>query len=124
MLVNLVGNAVKFTAKGYVRLTVMSKGSGVIQFAVSDTGIGISPEKLASVFDAFIQADGSHTRQFGGTGLGLTISRRLVSLMGGKIQSKVSWAQVAVSIANCHSNSDPTYHLLKQRSPSCCPSQF
>ena len=86
---NLVGNAIKFTARGHVLLNVReeSRGDGctMLHFAVSDTGIGIAPEKQASVFEAFSQADGSTTRRFGGTGLGLTISASLVHLMGGRI---------------------------------------
>jgi signal transduction histidine kinase len=83
VLVNLLGNAVKFTSQGAVRVTVSQERSGIFRFEVQDTGIGIDQAKLSSIFDAFTQADGSHTRQFGGTGLGLTITRRLVNLMGG-----------------------------------------
>jgi signal transduction histidine kinase/CheY-like chemotaxis protein len=90
VLVNLIGNAVKFTNAGSVRISVESVRGGA-RFSVADTGIGIPPEKLGSVFDAFTQADGSHTRRFGGTGLGLTITRRLVDLMGGRL-----WAESAI----------------------------
>jgi signal transduction histidine kinase/CheY-like chemotaxis protein len=89
VLVNLTGNAVKFTIAGSVRISVESARGGA-RFSVADTGIGIPPEKLGSIFDAFTQADGSHTRRFGGTGLGLTITRRLVDLMGGHL-----WAESA-----------------------------
>lgn len=88
ILVNLLGNAVKFTSAGGVHLAVGPKANGVLRFEVADTGIGIPQEKLASIFDAFTQADGSHTRRFGGTGLGLAITRRLVTLMGGSL-----WAE-------------------------------
>ncbi|MBF0341092.1 MAG: CHASE domain-containing protein [Magnetococcales bacterium] len=86
VLINLLGNAVKFTPTGQITLRVACAprlGPGGIRFAVRDTGIGIPKEKQEAVFDAFTQADASTTRQFGGTGLGLTISRRLVDLMGG-----------------------------------------
>jgi PAS domain S-box-containing protein len=88
VLVNLIGNAVKFTERGHILLSVTSAGSdddGRVRFAVSDTGIGIPTDKLEAIFDAFTQADSSTTRRFGGTGLGLTISRKLVDLMGGRL---------------------------------------
>src|SRR5258705_1522006 len=89
VLTNLVGNAIKFTERGHVsvRLTVEERtpASVLVQFAVSDTGIGIAPDRQAAVFDAFTQADGSTTRRYGGTRLGLTISKTLVEMMGGRI---------------------------------------
>jgi len=86
IIVNLVGNAIKFTSHGEVTVKVQADVAGeLLHFVVSDTGIGISLAKQESIFDAFSQADSSTTRQFGGTGLGLTISRRLVELMGGKM---------------------------------------
>ena len=89
ILVNLLGNALKFTPAGsvLVRATVESSGPQEIQigFAVTDTGIGIPPEKQRVIFDPFAQADGSMTRKYGGTGLGLSISMRLVELMGGRM---------------------------------------
>jgi len=85
IFLNLVGNAVKFTAAGTVAVAVTVPGSGSVRFEVRDTGIGIPAEKLKSIFDPFTQADGSHTRRFGGTGLGLTITRRLVQLMQGDL---------------------------------------
>ena len=89
ILVNLIGNAVKFTQKGEVVVRVECApfhGEHVsVTFTVSDTGIGIPREKHATIFDPFTQADTSTTRRFGGTGLGLTISSRLVALMGGRI---------------------------------------
>ena len=85
-LTNLLGNAIKFTPAGRVRLEVRRDGDGErLSFAVSDTGIGIAPSKLESIFEPFTQADGSVTRAFGGTGLGLSITRSLVQLMGGTI---------------------------------------
>jgi CheY-like chemotaxis protein len=90
ILVNLIGNAVKFTAAGEVVVRVESVPTGpghvAVTFTVSDTGIGIPQDKHASIFDPFTQADASTTRRFGGTGLGLTISARLVALMGGDIR--------------------------------------
>jgi signal transduction histidine kinase/ActR/RegA family two-component response regulator len=89
ILINLIGNAIKFTERGEVglRIAVDSRtpdGLG-LHFVVADTGVGIAPEKQKLIFDAFSQADGSTARKFGGTGLGLTISSRLVELMGGTI---------------------------------------
>jgi PAS domain S-box-containing protein len=95
VLLNLLGNAIKFTESGEVSLRVASDGNSAVptalRFTVSDTGIGISAEKLGWVFERFTQADSSTTRRFGGSGLGLTISKRLVELMGGRI-----WAESAV----------------------------
>ncbi|MDE3180120.1 MAG: PAS domain-containing protein [Acidobacteriota bacterium] len=89
IIVNLCGNAIKFTEKGEVVLRVrLDSESGpnpLLHFCVSDTGIGISPEQQALIFEAFAQADNSTTRKYGGTGLGLSISSHLVELMGGKI---------------------------------------
>jgi two-component system sensor histidine kinase/response regulator len=89
VLTNLVGNAVKFTERGHVMLAVTAEsqagGRVGLRFAVSDTGIGIAPQKHATIFEVFSQADGSTTRRFGGTGLGLAISSTLVTLMGGAI---------------------------------------
>jgi PAS domain S-box-containing protein len=89
VLLNLLGNAIKFTEAGSVSLKVESDGDHTVptalRFTVTDTGIGIAQDKLARVFERFTQADSSTTRRFGGSGLGLTISRRLVELMGGRI---------------------------------------
>ena len=89
IVVNLVGNAVKFTNRGEVLLRVvpaeLRPGSLQLEFTVSDTGIGIAMDKQDLIFAAFSQADTSTTRQYGGTGLGLTISKRLVEMMGGRI---------------------------------------
>jgi len=89
ILVNLIGNAIKFTERGQVSVEVETEsleGDGVmLHFAVQDTGIGIPFEKQARIFESFTQADGSMTRRYGGTGLGLTITRRLVELTGGQI---------------------------------------
>ena len=89
ILVNLVGNAIKFTIEGEITLRVQteSRGQGAcrLHFVVADTGIGIAADKLETIFESFAQADTSTTREYGGSGLGLTISRRLIGLMGGKI---------------------------------------
>ena len=84
VLNNLIGNAVKFTHEGEVQVRVHSDGKQVY-FEVSDTGIGMTPEQVEKVFDPFSQADASMSRKYGGTGLGTTISKQLVELMGGNI---------------------------------------
>ncbi len=84
VLINLVGNAIKFTDRGRVSLDVRHV-EGEVQLCVSDTGIGIAPDRLARIFDPFAQADASMTRRFGGTGLGTTIARQLIEIMGGRI---------------------------------------
>ncbi|MBK8815530.1 MAG: response regulator [Methylococcaceae bacterium] len=89
IIINLLNNAIKFTSKGEIVLQVKQESSMndrvCLLISVSDTGIGIPPEKQQLIFDAFAQIDASSTRQFGGTGLGLSISSRLVELMGGRI---------------------------------------
>jgi signal transduction histidine kinase len=85
ILMNLVGNALKFTSVGGVEVLAMECPSGKIRFEVRDTGIGIAPGVDKKLFEAFSQADGSITRTYGGTGLGLAISSQLVTLMGGEI---------------------------------------
>jgi PAS domain S-box-containing protein len=94
VLVNLLGNAVKFTHKGQVslrvRLSSVEEDFAQLHFSVQDTGIGIPAEKLERIFEAFTQADGSNVRRYGGTGLGLTISRQLAQMMGGRL-----WAESA-----------------------------
>ena len=89
VLVNLVGNAIKFTERGQILVKVEAASKTaehtVLHYVVSDSGIGIPPDKQRAIFEPFQQADGSTTRRFGGTGLGLTISSTLVELMGGRI---------------------------------------
>jgi len=100
VLVNLLGNAVKFTAQGEVELEVALQSQADdhlrLHFSVRDTGIGIPEEKQKMIFDAFSQADGTTTRKFGGTGLGLTISARLVEAMQGEI-----WVESAPGKGSC-----------------------
>jgi PAS domain S-box-containing protein len=90
VITNLVSNAAKFTHEGEVVVTVTfegeREGAACVRFAVRDTGIGIPPEKQATIFDEFTQADSSITRKYGGTGLGLAISRRLTAMMGGALE--------------------------------------
>ena len=96
-LVNLLSNAVKFTERGHVDLTVRlvegSAGQVLLRFEVRDTGIGIPADKIGKLFNTFEQADSSTTRRFGGTGLGLALTRQLVRLMGGEVGAN-SWVDV------------------------------
>ena len=85
ILSNLIGNAVKFTTRGSVTVTVRAAG-GMLEFSVADTGIGIPPDRLDAIFDEFTQADPEIGRNYGGTGLGLTICRRLTEMLGGNLQ--------------------------------------
>jgi signal transduction histidine kinase len=89
VLINLIGNAVKFTERGRIAVSVAcvrkSDGEASVELAVRDTGIGIPTDKLQLIFEKFTQADGSMSRRYGGTGLGLTIVRQLVDVMGGTI---------------------------------------
>ncbi|HEV2381880.1 MAG TPA: PAS domain S-box protein [Terriglobia bacterium] len=92
IVINLVGNSIKFTERGEIALSVelisIEEDRVELHFIVTDTGIGISPDKQTSIFEAFSQADTSTTRKYGGTGLGLTICARLVAMMGGRIWVK------------------------------------
>ena len=100
VLANLLSNAVKFTERGSIAIRVqLADEPDEIHFAVSDTGIGISPKDMKKLFLSFSQVDASTSRKYGGTGLGLAISQRLVELMGGKIwaESKQGWAQPSTS---------------------------
>jgi len=123
VLMNLLGNAIKFTEQGAVQVAVSLQGhlrdAVMLRFAVTDTGIGIAPDRLAHVFEDFMQAESDHTRKYGGTGLGLAISKRLVEMQGGTIDvaSEPGKGSVfsfnlpyalAPSIANRPDNKQPT----------------
>jgi two-component system, sensor histidine kinase and response regulator len=99
VLLNLVGNAIKFTDQGTVGLKVVAdvieEKAANLHFIVSDSGVGIAPEKIDMIFDSFSQADASTTRHYGGTGLGLTISRCLVQMMGGRL-----WVQSELGVGS------------------------
>jgi signal transduction histidine kinase/CheY-like chemotaxis protein len=100
IVTNLVGNAIKFTSAGEVELSVALEGPGNdrarLHFAVRDTGIGIPPDKQKSIFESFSQADAATTRKYGGTGLGLTISARLLEMMGGRV-----WVESQPGAGSC-----------------------
>jgi signal transduction histidine kinase len=89
VMINLVGNAIKFTERGAITLQAMQHNSSV-RVIIRDTGLGIPPEKLETIFEAFSQMDASTTRRAGGTGLGLPISRRLIELHGGRLWAESS----------------------------------
>jgi signal transduction histidine kinase len=108
VLLNLLGNAIKFTESGHGLAAVDADPDARFQprcGSVSDTGIGIPADKLARIFERFTQADSSTTRRFGGSGLGLTISKRLVELMGGRIGVERPSARAASSPSRCRSRS-------------------
>ena len=118
VILNLVGNAIKFTDKGEVILDVsvdhVTAEAVTLRFRVTDTGIGIPQDKLWDIFGAFVQADASTTRRYGGTGLGLTISAQLVELMGGRI-----WIESEVGKGSrFHFVADFGRHLESGKSPS------
>ena len=93
ILKNMLSNAIKFTQKGQVELAIRCAPDNRIEFAVTDTGIGIAPEQQQAIFEAFRQADSTISRKFGGTGLGLSISRELSRLLGGSITLKSEQGQ-------------------------------
>uniref|UniRef100_UPI0008466939 response regulator n=1 Tax=Sphingobium yanoikuyae TaxID=13690 RepID=UPI0008466939 len=118
ILKNLLSNALKFTERGSVRLAVSRVGDDKLALAVTDTGIGISPEQQANIFEAFHQADGTISRKYGGTGLGLSISRELARLLGGSImlESKVGeGSQFIVTIPLAY---DPALVPARKNAPA------
>ncbi|MFG6466259.1 PAS domain S-box protein [Roseateles sp. BYS87W] len=125
VLLNLAGNAVKFTEQGAVTVAATVRPDGWLELSVADTGIGIAADRLDRIFDPFAQADASMTRRFGGTGLGTTIARQLVELMGGRIgvQSELGqgsrfWVRVPLQAADA---SAAASHALNSHGPSLPP---
>ncbi|MCU0709284.1 MAG: ammonium transporter [Pirellula sp.] len=124
ILINLVGNAIKFTEWGEVRIHASQvdrdeKESPVIRIEVRDTGIGIPKERIQSLFQAFTQVDASTTRKYGGTGLGLVISKQLTELMGGRIgvesiehQGSMFWFEIPAAVASASLNQKEPSHAL------------
>ncbi|MBB1273282.1 MHYT domain-containing protein [Psychromonas sp. SR45-3] len=125
VLTNLIGNAIKFTEQGHVDIAIKSESEGFLTFAISDTGIGMTQQQLAAIFDAFAQADESMSRRFGGTGLGTTISKQLVELMGGTISASSEFGKgstftftlpVKIAIASTTADKKQDQVLLPQLS--------
>lgn len=120
VLINLIGNAFKFTDQGEIFLNVklqkQESDAQVLTFQIKDTGIGIPQEKLSSLFKAFSQVDSSTTRKYGGTGLGLVISQRIVTLMGGKIEvkSKIGLGSTFSFTIKSKISQKPTLHYIVQ----------
>ena len=111
VLVNLAGNAVKFTSEGEVVVNVEvqseSEDSVVLRFSVRDTGIGIAKDKRAAIFESFTQEDASVSRKYGGTGLGLAISKLIITEMGGEISVSSSPGEGSLSISRRHLKKSP-----------------
>lgn len=131
VLINLIGNAIKFTDNGEVAVSLQTSGAVYtknsnqylpVAIAIKDSGIGIEQSKLASIFESFTQADTSTTRKFGGTGLGLTISRQLTALMGGNIdvesepgKGSVFTLQLSLPVADEKPRSQPIFRAALQQ---------
>jgi CheY-like chemotaxis protein len=121
VLLNLLSNGVKFTERGHVAVTVERLPAGGVRIAVRDTGIGFKPEMKEQLFGRFHQADGSITRRFGGTGLGMTISRELTLLMGGMLDAEgregegaTFWFDLPLVTAE---SAEPTDDTLRAEAP-------
>jgi PAS domain S-box-containing protein len=134
VIANLVGNAIKFTTEGKVEIVVelkKIKQQYQLHVAINDTGIGMTPEQLAKVFKPFVQADSSVTRKFGGTGLGLTISKNFVTALGGDVavsseHGKGSTFSFWVDVGDCSGEELQTFEEYQQsqkRSEQCSPDQ-
>jgi len=120
ILLNLVGNAIKFTERGLVSIHMKAGSSSTFEFAVKDTGVGIAPEQMARIFQPFTQADSSISRRYGGTGLGLTISRRLAELLGGRLTVKSQPArgsEFSVIVPLRHASPSETTALVRSSEP-------
>jgi signal transduction histidine kinase/sensor domain CHASE-containing protein len=122
VVVNLIGNAIKFTSAGEVRILVRAAdapipGRRVLQFAVFDTGIGLAPQQIAGLFQPFTQADASTTRRYGGTGLGLTISKRLTQMLGGDLVVESVPGEGSCFMATVEVDGVPDATLSPRRDP-------
>ena len=117
ILYNLISNALKFTDHGEVRVSVR-RDVGMLAIIVSDTGLGIAPDRLSTLFEKFVQADASTTRKFGGTGLGLAICRELASLMGGSIRAESTLGHGARFIVGLPLERAADTHAAAVRAPT------
>jgi two-component system sensor histidine kinase BarA len=126
---NLINNALKFTEQGCVQLSIgpVAERRGILAIAVKDTGIGIPPDKLVTIFDAFSQADQSTTRQYGGTGLGLAICKKLVAAWGGDIsvtstpgQGSMFTVTVPFNVAEAAAHDRAWPRLAVESTPPLC----
>ena len=113
ILNNLLSNAVKFTSSGEISLLISKISNTKLQFQITDTGRGLTKEEQKNIFKAFAQADGSTSRQYGGTGLGLTISRQLVEMMGGKIWVESSYGKGSTFTFEVELEERPDTHRMK-----------
>jgi len=118
---NLIDNAIKFTDKGFIEFGYNIIDENAIQFYVKDSGIGLPPDKLSIIFERFRQAEESSTKEYGGTGLGLTISRRLVELLGGSIwvesvikEGSTFYFTLPFKIANGSLKRNPFYNSISK----------
>jgi signal transduction histidine kinase/DNA-binding response OmpR family regulator len=125
MLMSLLNNATKFTEAGHITLTISAPSPGWISFCVADTGIGMQPEQVENLFQAFNQADSSTTRKYGGTGLGLTISKHFCQMMGGTISVESTYGAGSrfiiclptVVVEHWHQHPTPTGQELAGQAP-------